>query len=103
MKNTLVIRKDIKMPINRLIRVSALTGAMLSENISELEVLETLNMKELYDLEEKCIEKGAKFSWIEDGKTVCGIVIYKQETIQGLTSSFKQFTPEVVTNNLGIK
>ena len=103
MKNTLILRKDIKINTNRLVRISVMTGAMLKDDIMKLDVLETVSVKELHDLEEKCIERGVLFNWVEDGKTICGIVVFKQETHKELLSSYKTYDPDIVTNNLGIK
>jgi hypothetical protein len=94
-KNTLILRKDIQINTNRLVKMAVLAGAMLSQDITNIDVLEVVTKRELEDLEEVCIEEGIKFDWLEDGKTVVGIVLYKQETKPSTYNSYKKYEPDV--------
>lgn len=105
MKNKLFIRKDLEIDTNRLARICVTAGFHIADYKADpkIEILETMYLQELHNLEADLIENGMHFQWIEDNGTLVAIIAIEDKDIFFLPKflePFKEYTPDIKKSNL---
>ena len=103
MNSKIIIRKDLSISFNRYTEIILEAGRLLNRENTKVDVLECMNVKELYNLEAILIEEGFLFEWIEKNKTILGILIKSDTRFTNNTiflEPYREYTPDVEVDNI---
>jgi len=106
MKSKILIRKDLKISFNRLASIISQAGGIINEfkkDVKGIEILEVMNTAELHSLEAVLIENGLFFEWLEDKKTLVGMVVPQDSSIFDSHDDimpYKKYEPDVLADNV---